>query len=65
LLRSKMCEAQDRQFTHNSTLRYVRATIVAVSECVFVALGIQHPMRMPDIFMCGLHGSTIFFHAIL
>jgi len=32
---------------------------------VFVALGIQHAMRMRHIFICGLPGSTLFFHIIL
>ena len=31
---------------------------------VFVALGIQHAMRMRRIVICGLPGSTIFFHII-
>jgi len=34
------------------------------SECVFVALGIQHAMRMCRIVVCSLSGSTIFFHLI-
>jgi len=29
---------------------------------VFVALGIQHGMRMRYIVICGLFGSTTFFH---
>jgi len=31
-------------------------------ECVFVALGIQHGMRMLHIVICGRHRSTGFFH---
>jgi hypothetical protein len=32
--------------------------------CVFVALGIQHAMRMRHIVTCGQHRSTKFFHLI-
>jgi len=32
--------------------------------CVFVALGIQHAMRVRRIVNCGLFGCTTFFHII-
>ena len=32
--------------------------------CVFVALGIQHEMRMHHVFIRGLPPSTVFFHII-
>ena len=39
-----------------------KAISTTYSECVFVALYIQHPMRMRHIVICVLSGSTIFFH---
>ena len=33
-------------------------------ECVFVALGVRHAMRMRHIAICGLPRSTVFFHII-
>ena len=54
----------------NVTLRRVRATIVALegqqvlhrlSVC-FLAFVTQHAMRNSHIVICGLSGSTVFFH---
>ena len=32
---------------------------------MYVALGIQHAMRMRHIFFCGLSGYRIFFHIFI
>jgi len=37
---------------------------ITYSDSVFVALGIQHAVRMRNIVICGLSGATIFFHFI-
>jgi hypothetical protein len=37
---------------------------ITYSDCVFVASGIQHAMRMRLIVICRLPGSTTFFHNI-
>jgi hypothetical protein len=49
----------------------VRVTVVAVKKqlllynlSVFVALRIQHAMRIRHIAICGLSSSTTFFHII-
>jgi hypothetical protein len=56
---------------HNVTLKYVRATIVAVEEqcvtysgCRSVTLRIQREMCMRHTVICGLSGSTVFSHFI-
>jgi hypothetical protein len=33
-------------------------------ECVFIALAIQHSVRMRCFVICVLPGSTVFFHNI-
>jgi hypothetical protein len=58
-----------RQYKYDATLWHVRATIVfsgkaasiTYSECVSLALIIQHAMHMSHIVISGLPGCTIFF----
>jgi len=39
----------------------LKAKSITHSECVFVALGIRHAMRMRHIFIYGLTSCKIFF----
>jgi hypothetical protein len=43
-----------------------KAISITYSECVFLALGIQHAMRMRRIIIaiCGMSCSVTFFHLI-
>ena len=50
-----------RSYNHYRT---GRAISITYSEHMFVALGIQHAMRMRHIFVCGLPGSRKVFHVI-
>jgi hypothetical protein len=42
-----------------------KAISITYSECVFIALGIQHAKRKSHTVICGLSGCTGFFHIIL
>jgi len=62
---------QDRQCMYNITLRRGDANTVAMEKQqvlhilgVCVTLGFQHAMRMCHTVICGLPGSTVFFHII-
>ena len=63
---------QDRQYTYHLSMRRARATTccsgtairISYSECVFVALGIQHAKRMRHIVICCLSGYTLFFSVL-
>jgi len=60
---------QDKKRTY-VTVRRIRAPTLQLKsskycpfrQWVFAALGIQHRMRMRHKVICGLMGSTIFFH---
>ena len=41
-----------------------KAIIISHSQCVSVALDIQHAKHMHCTIICGMRGSTIFFHII-
>ena len=61
----------DRQYMYNVTEARScnhccsgKAVSIAYPECMFVALGNRHAMRMRHIVICSLPGSTTFFHII-
>ena len=62
---------RDEEYAPNITLRLIRSNIVAMekqcvtySECVFVAIRIQHAMHVRHIVISSLSGFTVFFYII-
>jgi hypothetical protein len=53
---------QTRSFNHCWNGKTIS---IAQPECVFLALGIQHGMRMCHIVICGLLHSITFFHVVI
>jgi len=49
--------------SHNHFCRG-KAVSIKYFECVSLALGIQRPMHMRHVVICGVPSSTIFFHLI-
>jgi hypothetical protein len=48
-----------------ATIVAVEIAIIAYPDGVFLALGIQHAMRMRrSVIMCGQSGCTMFLHII-
>ena len=41
-----------------------KAICVTYSDYLFVALDIRHAVRMRHIVICGLSGTSVFFHII-
>ena len=50
---------QARSYNHSCS-----GKAVSITKCMFVDLGIQHAFHVCHIVICGLSGSTIFWHII-
>jgi len=56
-----LCNTEARLCNHRGCGNVI---IITYNECVFVALDIQHEMRIAPTVICDLSGSTVFFYII-
>jgi len=56
--------SRDVEVRSRNYICIAKATRITYSECVSVALIIQHAVRMRPIVICGLSGSDVDFHII-
>jgi hypothetical protein len=56
------CKVEARSYNYCCSGKAISITYF---QCVFVALGIEHAMRVHNTVIRGLSGSTIFFHIII
>jgi len=54
-------DVEARSCNHRCSGKTIR---IAYSECVSVALGIQHATSIGHVVNCGVSGYTTFFHII-
>jgi hypothetical protein len=62
--REAMCVERNTETRWCNHCYTAQAINVSYSECVIVALGIQHTMIVLYVVICDLFGSTILFHII-
>ena len=60
--RQEMCVERNNEARSCNHCRSGKAVSITYSECLFIALAIQHAMRMRHIVICDLPRYTVFLH---
>jgi len=60
----RQCERKRNTEARSSNCCRTKTLSITYSDCVFVALGIQHAMPVGYIVLCGLPRCTVFSHII-